>query len=315
MKKLLSLLFIGIFAITLTACVSTTEDGGQTSSFRLLISDQPADIADFETLNIPIISTRIFSETDGEESFVEEDINFTVDLTQLVGAKSIEVLELDLEPGTYTKIELFVDQENIDATTVDETDASIFVPSGKLMIENDFEIIEGEQVTFVFDINIVKRGPGTEYNLTPVITESGVVGDDLDESEVDEVEVILESNLTTETLNVYASGDTIPDDEVMYISEESLTDDEEDEVILMSFVDDEWMEKSVMLGEPEDVTDEDLEEGEKYIWITLSDDNTSGTLHKITWIVIDVPEDGETTTEMETTDMETTTEIATTTTQ
>ncbi len=292
MKKLLSLLFLGIFAFTLTACSSTIEDE---SSFRLLISDQPADIADFESLRIPITSTRIFSEEDGEESFVEEDINVTVDLTQLVGAKSIEVLELDLEPGNYTKIELFVDQPNIDAETADETAASIFVPSGKLMIENDFEIVEGEQVTFVFDINIVKTGPGTDYNLTPVIAESGVVGDDLDEEDVEEVEIILESNIDTEELNVYASDDTVPDDELMYISEESLTDEDEDEVILMTYVEDEWVEESIMVGEPEDVENDDLEEGENYTWITLSEDNTSGTLHRITWEEVEVPVDDDTT--------------------
>ncbi|MFW6272335.1 MAG: DUF4382 domain-containing protein, partial [bacterium] len=243
----------------------------------------------------PITSTRIFSEEDGEESFVEEDINVTVDLTQLVGANSVEVLELDLEPGTYTKIELFVDQPNIDAETADETAASIFVPSGKLMIENDFEIVEGEQVTFVFDINIVKTGPGTDYNLTPVIAESGVVGDDLDEEDVEEVEIILESNIDTEELNVYASDDTVPDDELMYITEESLTDEDEDEVVLMTYVEDEWVEESIMVGEPEDVENDDLEEGENYTWITLSEDNTSGTLHRITWEEVEVPVDDDTT--------------------
>ena len=293
MKKLFSLLLVGIFALSLAACDPSTNDGGNgydsDSSFRLLISDQPADIADFEYLNIPILSTRIFSETDGEESFVEEDINVTVNLTELVGTVSVEVLELDLEPGNYTKIELYVDQPNIDAATVDETEADIFVPSGKLMIENDFEVVEGEQVTFVFDINIVKTGPGTDYNLTPVISESGVVGEDLEDDDVDEIEVDLESQHTTEELPVYAQSATIPDDVTKYITEESLTDDEEDEVVVMAYVEDEdeWVEKTFDLGEPEDVTNDNLEVREAYTWITLAEDNTTGTLHRIIWVETD----------------------------
>lgn len=292
MKKILSVLLMSVFAFTLVACNASTDDPNTedpVSSFRLLVSDQPADIADFEYLNIPILHTRIFIEEDGEESFIEEDINVTVDLTQLVGSASIEVLELDLEPGDYTKIELYVDQPNIDAATVDKSAADIFVPSGKLMIENDFTIVEGEQVTFVFDINIIKKGQGTEYNLIPVISESGVVGEDLDESEVDEV--TFESALTTEDLFVYAESAEIPEDVTMYIAEASLSDEEEDEVVVMRFVDEAWVAEDMDLGEPEDVTNEDLEEGEPYTWITLSEDQTIGTLHEIRWSKVDSNEE------------------------
>jgi len=292
MRKILSVSLVIVFAFTLVACNADAEDPNMNdpeSSFRLLVSDQPADIADFAYLNIPILHTRIFVEEDGEESFIEEDIDVTVDLTQLVGSASIEVLELDLEPGDYTKIELYVDQPNIDAATVDDSAADIFVPSGKLMIENDFTIVEGEQVTFVFDINIIKKGQGTEYNLIPVISESGVVGEDLDESEVDEV--TFESELTTEDLPVYAEGAEIPEGVTRYITEASLSDEEDDEVLVMSLVDETWVEEGIDLGEPEDVANDDLEEGEPYTWITLSEDQTIGTLHEIRWSKVDSNEE------------------------
>lgn len=294
MKKVLNLLIIGFMAFSLAACTTVTQQDKDIdpnenqdevdSSFRLLVSDLPADIADFEYLNIPILKTRIFSVVNGSESFVEADINFTVDLTQLIGAASIEVLEIDLEPGSYTKIELFVDQPNIKSVMVSGDKAEVFVPSGKLMIDNDFDIVEGEQITFVFDINIVKKGQKAEYNLTPVISESGVLGEDLDESEVEEVKMVFVSEETSQNLSVYALEDTIPNDILEYITAESLEDNNQNKVVVMSFINDEWKEKSIMISEPEDVINDTLEDGKEYVWVILSEDNSEGTLYRIIWL-------------------------------
>ncbi|MGM5488638.1 MAG: DUF4382 domain-containing protein, partial [Nanobdellota archaeon] len=155
------------------------SDGAE--NFRMLVSDAPADIADFEYLKVELSKTRIFL---GEE-FEVRNLNYTVDLTQLVGAVSTEVLETELEPGVYNKVELYVD--SVDARVGNDS-GDVMVPSGKLQIVKEFEIVEGEVTTFVFDINVIRKGQSTEYNLLPVISESGVVGKDLDESEVEEVE-------------------------------------------------------------------------------------------------------------------------------
>ena len=185
MKKVLSLLLLFAFSTILFGCNAGTSEVTD-SNFRLLISDAPADIADFEYLNVTIASMRIFTEgVDGETSEVRE-IDVTVDLTQLIGELSTEVLATELTPGTYTKIELVVG--SVDAATVSGDTAVIKVPSDKLQILNTFEVVEGELTTFVFDINIVRKGQGEEYNLLPVISESGVLGEDLDESEVEEVD-------------------------------------------------------------------------------------------------------------------------------
>ncbi|MFW5852875.1 MAG: DUF4382 domain-containing protein [Nanoarchaeota archaeon] len=159
-----------------------TQDGEE--NFRMLVSDAPADIADFDYLKVHIGKTRIFS--DSEEGFEERDIDVTVDLTELVGEASTEVLETKLEPGVYSKVELYVTSVN---ASVDSASADVMVPSEKLQIVKEFEIVEGDVTTFVFDINVVRKGQGNEYNLLPVISESGVLGKDLDESEVEEVEI------------------------------------------------------------------------------------------------------------------------------
>ena len=181
---------------------TATESG----SFRLLISDMPADIGDFDRLYVSFDRARIFEgggdseagETDADSSgdgpagestdgagqggFYNLDLDgATVDLTQVVDDRAISVFDGELSEGRYTKIELYV--ADIEGVVGGEV-AEVKVPSGKLQITQPFEVVAGESVDFVFDINVVKRGRALRYNLTPVISKSGVRGKDV---EVDEV--------------------------------------------------------------------------------------------------------------------------------
>ncbi len=220
-----------------------TDDGGTVGTFRLLISDQPAAIGDFDSLDVSFSRARIFhaggedtgseteatepagatetnetatteatetnetataeptetaemddgdqpedeadeDETEDEEGddnngFVVRDLDgATVDLTEVVGDKAIGVLDGELEAGRYSKIELYA--ESVDGASVD-----VKIPSEKLQLTKPFEVVAGESVDFVFDINVVKKGNGG-YNLLPVISESGVAGKDVEVEEVGE---------------------------------------------------------------------------------------------------------------------------------
>jgi hypothetical protein len=214
-----------------------TESGG---TFRLLISDAPADIGDFDRLDVTFDSARIFdgggedeegdeteteeeeetatetaesTETEGtpdeettgteaEEDDSDEDDgesdedgegergfytldldDATVDLTRVVGDRALPVFDGELEPGTYQKVEL-----NVASTEgiVDGEPADVKVPSEKLQITKPFEVRAGESVSFVFDINVVKRGQENGYILKPVISQSGVAGEDVEVEEVGE---------------------------------------------------------------------------------------------------------------------------------
>ncbi|MDS0260431.1 DUF4382 domain-containing protein [Haloarcula sp. S1CR25-12] len=192
-----------------------TTDSSSTGRFRLLVSDRPADIDDFDALDVTFDRARVHREqseteeteveetgdvTEAEETGTVEDTEResegretesgftvfdldepTVDLTQVVGEKAIGVLDGTLETGQYSKIELYVsDVEGI----VDGASVPVTVPSGKLQITHSFEITADGTVEFVFDINVVKRGLGG-YNLLPVISESGVAGEDVAVEEVE----------------------------------------------------------------------------------------------------------------------------------
>jgi hypothetical protein len=184
-------------------------------TFRLLVSDQPVAIDEFDSLEVTLDRARIFRDggdgtatptgnetaagnatatptatatpaSDGDESegsgFSVVDIDgATVDLTRVVGDKAITVFDGELEAGRYTKIELHAADV---AGVVDGESVDVTIPSGKLQLTKPFEVTADDPVDFVFDINVVRRGGSGEYNLLPVISESGVAGRDVDVTEI-----------------------------------------------------------------------------------------------------------------------------------
>lgn len=212
----------GIGTVLLAGCSGSDSnpDDGSTSSgtFRLLISDQPVAIDDFDSLDVTLSAARVFQadedeeittgvingtvtesttttstnttaaeteDPEGEDSegFVEFDLDsVTVDLTQVKGDRAVSVLESELEGGRYSGIELRVDSAE---GVVDGEDVDVKVPSDRLRIVRPFEIAADEDLSFVFDINVIQKGPTGGYNLLPVIGKSGVEGEDVEVEEVD----------------------------------------------------------------------------------------------------------------------------------
>jgi hypothetical protein len=213
---------------------ATDDKNVESGMFRLLVTDLPADIGDFDSLEVTLDEARVFpgeeeeeeeddeeddedgenggeetaetddensdedvengeedeEEADDEESEEDDDQDFfyidldsaTVDLTQVVGDKAMAVFEGELDAGKYSKVELYA--EDI-VGMVDGEEVDVKIPSGKLQIVHGFEVRAEETTTFVFDIHVVRKGNGG-YNLRPVISGSGVNGEDVDVEEVDD---------------------------------------------------------------------------------------------------------------------------------
>lgn len=192
MKMLLGLLLLGI--ITVSGCTSVPGSGG-TGNFILKISDQPANISSFDSLIVSFTDARVFKI--GEENgtaFQIFDLNGTsVDLTQLVGEKSITILNSVLPSGTYSKVELNV--ESVEGVVDGET-VEVEVPSNQLKVIRPFVISDGESTEFIFDIDVTQRGQ--IYNLLPVIGKSGVVGKDIPKEDVEDVECSVDEDCDEE---------------------------------------------------------------------------------------------------------------------
>lgn len=212
----------GVGTVLLAGCSSSASDpaDGSTASgsFRLLISDQPVAIEAFDSLNVTLSAARVFRagedeeitpsvvngteeesttsssdnttdedtesfEDDESEDFVEFDLDsVTVDLTQVKGDRAVSVLEVELNEGRYSGIELRV--ANVEGV-VDGEAVDVMVPSDRLRIIKPFEVGADEGLDFVFDINVIQKGPTGSYNLLPVIGKSGVASEDVEVEEVD----------------------------------------------------------------------------------------------------------------------------------
>ncbi|ELZ03001.1 hypothetical protein C482_05071 [Natrialba chahannaoensis JCM 10990] len=255
---------------------TTDSSNSDTGSFRLLISDMPADIGDFERLDVSFDQARIFdggaeeeSDADGEEDtedgeatdsdgnddetegsddgdtggesdagadtdgserrkgfYILDLDGATVDLTEVVGDKAIGVFDGELSAGSYEKIELFVEETD---GIVDGEEVDVTVPSGKLQITSSFEIRADEPVEFVFDINVVKRGPNNGYNLTPVIAKSGVNGEDVSVEEIEPGDPDADDESDKDTDDAAdGSDDTDTDDGSATDDDDTDTDNEND---------------------------------------------------------------------------------------
>ena len=113
---------------------------------------------------------------DGDDSddgeWVEYEVdNRTVDLTRLQGANATKLSSLDAPNGTYEKVFVYV--SDVNGTLKDGSDQRVKLPSGKLQLNSEFTVGEGESVDFVFDITAIKAGQSGKYILKPVISESG----------------------------------------------------------------------------------------------------------------------------------------------
>lgn len=170
-------------AVTVSGCTQTSVAPQQGSgSFELLISDQPTQIDNFDYVNTTFSEVRVYesgNSTNSSENFtsIQLEDRPTVDLTQVKGDRAISIIQDELDAGNYSAVHLQVSDVQ---ASMDNESATVVVPSERLKINKPFEISANSTTEFVFDINVVKRGQSGSYNLLPVISESGVAGQDVE---------------------------------------------------------------------------------------------------------------------------------------
>lgn len=71
------------------------------------------------------------------------------------------------------------------ATDTPGESVDVMVPSNRLRIVKPFEVGADEELSFVFDVTVIQKGPAGGYNLLSVIGKSDVTGDEVEVDEVD----------------------------------------------------------------------------------------------------------------------------------
>ena len=172
---------LALFAAVVAVSGCTSINTGDSGQFELLISDQPAAIDDFDYLNVEFSHANIFTDNESEDvQRVSLENTSAVDLTQVRNLAAQSLINTSLASGNYSKIELYSERIN---ASVDGENVEVKIPPGKLMITKPFEIRPNATTSFVFDIQVVLRGNEQNnqgYILKPVISESGVAGEDVE---------------------------------------------------------------------------------------------------------------------------------------
>ena len=150
---------------------------GPAGTLATQVTDQPGDIADFESCVVTIVGMWLGTddadaggEDDEEPSgreYHECDEPQTADLVELQGENTQLVDERELDTGGYEFLQL--DTDGIDATLENGDSADVTVPGeAPLTFEEPFEIREDTRTTFTADFTPVRRGQAGGYVLQPV---------------------------------------------------------------------------------------------------------------------------------------------------
>ena len=171
---LAALLLVGCAA---PATTSSSGDGSGDVNFRLLISDQPNAIDDFEELWVTISLIGLVP-ADGSNAGHTEivlDLVLSVNLVELVDENAVAAWEGYIPEGEYSKVFLYVD--SVDGLLVGSDDPiNIKLPSNKLQLDHTFAIEEGDDgrvTNFVYDITVIRAGNSGMYLLQPQLGQSG----------------------------------------------------------------------------------------------------------------------------------------------
>jgi len=164
-------------AIAGTAGFAGCLGGGETGTLATRVTDQPGDIADFESCVVTIVGMWLGPEDaeagdeEGEEpadrEYHEYDEPQEADLVDLQGDNTQLVDESEFDVATYQFLQLDVD--GIDATLDGGDSATVGVPGdAPLTFNQEFEIRADARTTFTADFTPVLRGQTDEYLLQPV---------------------------------------------------------------------------------------------------------------------------------------------------
>jgi hypothetical protein len=140
-------------------------------NFAFLISDEPNDIGDFESLNVTI--SRVGLQAAGSLNRLEfAPETETVDLTQLQGEQSQEIWRGNVTAGQYSQVYIYVSEVTGKLEATGQI-VDVKLPSSKLHISVPFEVTTDAVTSFTFDITVVATGNNGKYILKPQIGESG----------------------------------------------------------------------------------------------------------------------------------------------
>jgi len=193
----LSLILVGLLALTLTFCGGSSDGDGNTGKLSLSLSDAPAPEYQAVYVTISQIQVHRADAAEGQWQTILTP-HATYNLLDLINGTTAPLGVADLPTGTYTQMRLILADTPDDTTNIlgdshpyanylitsaDEPEAiELKVPSGfqtGIKLVHSFEVESGRTVGLVLDFDagrsVVKAGNSGNWLLKPTIKVIGTV--------------------------------------------------------------------------------------------------------------------------------------------
>lgn len=194
-------------------CLGNDSSNGSNGLLATRVTDQPGDIADFESCIVTIEGIWVKpgepdddddeddgDDDDGVEEQDEEDVDQSderqyhefdepqeADLVQLQDGNTQLIDDREIETGDYQFLQL--DVSSVDGTLEDGGDAEVDTPgNAPLQFKRAFEVRESQRTVFTADFTPVRRGQTGRYLLQPVARRTSVEYEDIEDDDDDEVD-------------------------------------------------------------------------------------------------------------------------------
>ena len=162
-------------AVLLSACAGEIPQPEQSSTTYFAVTDAAVDMETVSAVEVTFSELSVHQQGGAWMNVEIEQTTF--DLMELEAESALALLaQAELESGTYDMVRLQVDQVTV---TDDNGSNEAFVPSGRLQMNTQLVVEEGETSTATFDFRLNESLHITEegqYILTPVVaveTRSG----------------------------------------------------------------------------------------------------------------------------------------------
>ena len=191
-KKFIVILVLLALAIFISGCMGFLTTPGEDSitpgkgRLEIYLTDSSEkykanDLETYSAVYITVSRIQVHLAEDGEEGegeWIELELNNGEKIFDLINLKneglSVLLSEVELAPGKYTQIRLFVKDASVDIEEGDNG-VPVEIPSADqtgIKLIHPFEIIDGEETVLTIDFDaeksIIKTGDGS-YKLMPVI--------------------------------------------------------------------------------------------------------------------------------------------------
>ncbi|HEX2022036.1 MAG TPA: DUF4382 domain-containing protein [Candidatus Thermoplasmatota archaeon] len=167
---------VPILAAVLVASALAGCAADPTGTLKLHVTDAPDRIGDFRFLNVTVTKIVLHGKEADDNATNEEGAREyapatgTFDLTKLTNGNVSTIFGGQVAAGHYKKLTLHV--QDARGVLQNGTQVDVKAPSGRLFIKGDFDVGEGKETDFLFDINVKMTGDGS-YQFEPNATTSG----------------------------------------------------------------------------------------------------------------------------------------------